>query len=61
VLILGLVINPGLLVLFAPGAGATSGPVIAAAVISAINLHHFLMDGRIWRMRERRNAQAFST
>ena len=31
-----------------------------AAVISAINLHHFLMDGRIWRMRERRVAQAFT-
>jgi hypothetical protein len=61
VLALGLVINPGLLILFAPAGGSSAlGPTIAAAVISAINLHHFLMDGRIWRMRERRNAEAFS-
>src|SRR5262249_15592160 len=46
VLLLGLVINPGLLILFVPsGAQAATG---AAAVISAINLHHFLLDGRIW-------------
>jgi hypothetical protein len=59
VLALGLVINPGLLILFAPGAAPTQ-LATAAAVISAINLHHFLMDGRIWRMRERKVAQAFA-
>jgi hypothetical protein len=58
VLALGLVINPGLLILFVPkGAAATTA---AAAVISAINLHHFLMDGRIWRIREKRVAQSFT-
>jgi hypothetical protein len=58
VLAIGLVINPGLLILFVPkGSSAQS---VAAVVISAINLHHFLMDGRIWRMRERRVAQAFA-
>jgi hypothetical protein len=58
VLILGLVINPGLLLMFVPsGAQAATG---AAAVISAINLHHFLLDGRIWRMREAKVAKAFA-
>jgi hypothetical protein len=58
VLLLGLVINPGLLIMFVPsGAQAATG---AAAVISAINLHHFLLDGRIWRMREARVAKAFA-
>ena len=57
VLLLGLVINPGLLILFVPS--GASAATAAAAVISAINLHHFLMDGRIWRMRERRVAQSF--
>jgi hypothetical protein len=59
VLLLGLVINPGLLVAFV-GAPSPRAATIAAAVISAINLHHFLMDGRIWRMRERKVAQAFT-
>jgi hypothetical protein len=60
VLALGLVINPGLLVIFAPRGAPGGGAIAAAAVISAINLHHFLMDGRIWRMRERRVAQSFA-
>lgn len=60
VLVLGLVVNPGLLLMFVPGGTSAHAAASAAAVISAINLHHFLMDGRIWRMRERRNAQAFS-
>lgn len=60
VLALGLLINPGLLALFVPAAGGASGPVAAAAVVSAINLHHFLMDGRIWRIREPRNAKVFA-
>jgi hypothetical protein len=59
VLMLGLVINPGLLAIFAPTDPAR-GPVVGAAIITAINLHHFLMDGRIWRMREKRNAKAFA-
>ena len=60
VLVLGLVINPGLLILFVPHGSSAQTATAAAAVISAINLHHFLMDGRIWRMRERRVAQAFA-
>ena len=60
VLALGLVINPGLLAIFVPGGDSPHASVVAAAVISAINLHHFLMDGRIWRMRDRRVAQAFT-
>jgi hypothetical protein len=59
VLALGLVINPGLLIIFASPASSVGTATVTAAVISAINLHHFLMDGRIWRMRERRVAQAF--
>jgi hypothetical protein len=59
VLALGLVINPGLLILFVSGRSSVETATAAAAVISAINLHHFLMDGRIWRLRERRVAQAF--
>jgi hypothetical protein len=59
VLVLGLVVNPGLLAIFVPNDDTPRALTIGAAVISAINLHHFLMDGRIWRMRERRVAQAF--
>ena len=29
-----------------------------AAVTSFVNLHHFLLDGRIWRLRERRVVQS---
>jgi hypothetical protein len=61
VLVLGLVINPGLIVIFVPGGASPRALTISAAVISALNLHHFLMDGRVWRMRERRVAQAFTT
>jgi len=59
VLALGLVINPGLLAMFVPPGSSTHALTTAAAVISAVNLHHFLMDGRIWRMREARVARAF--
>jgi hypothetical protein len=59
VLLLGLVVNPGLLILFVPAGPAAHAATCAAAVISAINLHHFLMDGRIWRMREAKVARAF--
>ncbi len=57
VLLLGLGISPGLFFLF--GSSPTAGGlVIAAAVISFVNLHHFLLDGRIWRMRERKVVQS---
>jgi hypothetical protein len=57
VLGLGFVIRPVLFSAF------TSPHTIRAllsttAVASFVNLHHFLLDGRIWRLRERRVAQA---
>jgi hypothetical protein len=58
VLLLGLAVNPGLFALGRALGG--SGPIVAAAVLSFINLHHFLMDGRIWRLRERRVADSFA-
>lgn len=58
VLLLGLAVNPGL---FAVGrALGGTGPIVAAAVLSFVNLHHFLMDGRIWRLREQRVAASFA-
>ena len=60
VLLVGLVINPGLVILFVPAGVSSHALTVGAAVISAINLHHFLLDGRIWRMREQRVAQAFA-
>jgi hypothetical protein len=56
VLALGLVINPGLFVMVR-GADAASTLVATAAVTTFVNLHHFLLDGRIWRLRERRVVQ----
>ena len=58
VLALGLLINPGFAALGRAWAG--EGPVVAAAVIAFLNLHHFLMDGRIWRLRERKLAESFT-
>lgn len=58
VLLLGVLINPGLQLVGRAWAGG--GPVVAAAVLSFINLHHFLMDGRIWRLRERKVAESFA-
>ena len=58
VLALGLVINPGFAALGRAWGG--SGPVVAAAVVAFLNLHHFLMDGRIWRLRERKVAESFA-
>jgi hypothetical protein len=58
VLSLGLLINPGLAALGRAWGGHT--PVVAAAVIALLNLHHFLMDGRIWRLRERKVAESFA-
>jgi hypothetical protein len=60
VVALGLAINPGLLVLFARPGSDGHALVTAAAVISFVNLHHFLLDGRIWRMRERPIAQSLA-
>ncbi len=57
VLVLGLVVNPGLFMIFR-GSDAARGLVAAAAVTSFVNLHHFLLDGRIWRLRERRVVQS---
>jgi len=57
VLLLGLLINPGLsLLVHGPDAGRTF--MATAAVISFVNLHHFLLDGRIWRLREKRVVQS---
>ncbi len=58
VVVLGLAINPGLTLFARWFLG--EGPVVAAAVLSFINLHHFLMDGRIWRLRDRRVAASFA-
>jgi hypothetical protein len=57
VMLLGLVVTPGLFLIFR-GADAARGFVAAAAVTSFVNLHHFLLDGRIWRLRERRVVQS---
>lgn len=58
VLALGLLINPGFAAVGRAWGG--EGPVVAAAVIAFLNLHHFLMDGRIWRLRERKLADSFA-
>lgn len=58
VVALGFAINPGFMVVGRMLAGP--GPVVAAAVLTFVNLHHFLMDGRIWRLRERRVAASFT-
>jgi len=58
ILVLGLLINPGLFV-FAGQAGLAGDALVAsAAATSFVNLHHFLLDGRIWRLRERRVVQS---
>ena len=57
VLLLGLLVNPGLFMIF-HGSDAGRALLSAAAVTSFVNLHHFLLDGRIWRLRERRVVQS---
>ena len=57
-LALGFVINPGLFAFFGRGQAPADVFVITAAVASFVNLHHFLLDGRIWRLRERRVVQS---
>jgi hypothetical protein len=57
VLLLGLLINPGL---FAVAGGLFGdAAIISATVITFVNLHHFLLDGRIWRMREAKVQRSF--
>ena len=56
-LVLGLGINPGLFALFGHGRSTSDLLLVSAAVITFVNLHHFLLDGRIWRLRERRVVQ----
>lgn len=56
VLGLGFVIRPVLFSVFT-SPDATRALLSTAAVASFVNLHHFLLDGRIWRLRERRVAQ----
>jgi hypothetical protein len=53
VFLLGLAINPGLFTIFGRATGAAEVLVVTAAITSFVNLHHFLLDGRIWRLRER--------
>ncbi|HET6284646.1 MAG TPA: hypothetical protein VFH73_27060 [Polyangia bacterium] len=57
VLLLGLVINPGLFLLIDDLPGEPL--LVGALLISLLNVHHFLMDGRIWRLRERRVVESF--
>jgi hypothetical protein len=59
VLLLGFAITPGAFMLCAAaGGGAQDHLVYAATAATFINLHHFLLDGRIWRMRERKVVQS---
>jgi hypothetical protein len=57
-LALGFFINPGLFAFFGHGRAPGDVFVITAAVATFVNLHHFLLDGRIWRLRERRVVQS---
>jgi hypothetical protein len=57
-LAIGFAINPGLFAFFGHARAPGEVFIITAAVASFVNLHHFLLDGRIWRLRERRVVQA---
>ncbi|HLK93992.1 MAG TPA: hypothetical protein VKZ18_29130 [Polyangia bacterium] len=57
VLVLGFLITPVLFALMT-GPDANRTLMATAALITFVNLHHFLLDGRIWRLRERRVAQS---
>jgi hypothetical protein len=61
VLALGLAINPGSFALGGRWFAGTDALVLGAAITTWINLHHFLLDGRIWRLRERRVVQSMVT
>jgi hypothetical protein len=58
VLALGLVINPGMTRVFSASIPGADALVVGAAVMAFINIHHFLLDGRIWRLRDRRVVQS---
>ncbi|HVR60908.1 MAG TPA: hypothetical protein VMU50_03365 [Polyangia bacterium] len=58
VLLLGLAINPGLFA--ATGATVGDAAAVSATFITFVNLHHFLLDGRIWRMREATVRRSFT-
>jgi hypothetical protein len=58
--VLGLIVNPGASLLLGYGRNAADALVIAAALTTFVNLHHFLLDGRIWRMREKQVAQSLA-
>jgi hypothetical protein len=58
--VLGLIVNPGASLLLGHGRDAADALVIAAALTTFVNLHHFLLDGRIWRMREKQVAQSLA-
>jgi len=51
--LLGLAIYPGSFKFFTRGLPYLDLFFMTAAVATCLNLHHFLLDGRIWRMRER--------
>jgi hypothetical protein len=50
--LLGLAIFPGSFTFFTRGLPYLDLFFMTAAVATFLNLHHFLLDGRIWRMRE---------
>jgi len=50
--LVGLAIFPGSFTFFTRGLPYLDLFFMTAAVATFINLHHFLLDGRIWRMRE---------
>jgi hypothetical protein len=50
--LLGLAIFPGSFNFFTRGRPYLDMFFMTAAVATILNLHHFLLDGRIWRMRE---------
>jgi hypothetical protein len=56
--LLGLVIYPGTFNFFNRGLRYQEILVMSATVATFLNLHHFLLDGRVWRMRERPVAQS---
>jgi hypothetical protein len=58
VMLIGLLINPGLFAVAQQGGFGTDVFVASAAAASFLNLHHFLLDGRIWRLRDRRVVQS---
>ena len=57
-LLLGLAIYPGTFKFFNRGLRYQEILVMSATVATFLNLHHFLLDGRVWRMRERPLAQS---